>query len=106
MGDLLLGHVVGEVPQGEAVGRERLVVREHGGHARLDGVSALLGEGEQVGVALSVREFEAGDPAHRVPGVLEGGAQPFFQGAEFGAGRSTVEAADPDVDRVDGPAPE
>lgn len=106
VGHLLLGDVIGEVTQRKAARRERLLVREHCGHSGLDGVRVRFGEGEEVGVALGVGEVEASDPAHGVPGVVEGDAQPLCQGTEFGACRGAVEAAEADVYGVDRASPE
>ena len=96
--DLLLGDMIGELAgrEGQAGG---------GGEAApLEGVAAGVAGGEQVVLQLEVGEVEGGGPADRVQGQVQCPAEPLGQRAQLGRCRRPVEAADPDVDRVDGPA--
>ncbi len=60
-------------------------------------------QGDVLVVALDVGEVEAGDPADGRRGVVAGAPQPLGHRRQLAPGRHPVEAADPDVDGVDGP---
>ncbi len=53
---------------------------------------------------MHVGDVESRDPLHGGQGGVAGPAQRLGQGGDGVGVRSAVEAADPDVDRVDGPA--
>ncbi len=96
--DLLLDHVL--VPAGGGEGQARAGL--HG--APLDGIRAGPGQRQQVGLARVVREVEPGDPGDGGQRVVERAAERVGERGEFGRSGGPVEAADADVDRVDGPA--
>ena len=95
---LLLDHVVLELRRGErqATGG--------GDRAPLDGVLPGRDQGQHLVVVMEVGELEPGRPAHGVQCLVQRDAQLLGQGGHLGPGRCPVEAAHPDVDRMDRPA--
>jgi hypothetical protein len=95
---VFLDHVVLELRRGErqATGG--------GDGAPVYGVLPGRDQGQHLVVVMEVGELEPGRPAHGVQGLVQRDAQLLGQGGHLGLSRCPVEAADPDVDRMDRPA--
>ncbi len=98
--DVLLDDVLLEVADGEG----QPAVRGRG--TGLDRVASRFDQCEQFVVVVEVGNVEAGHPLHCGQCVVPRPAQRFGQRVQLGPRRYPVEAADPDVDGVDGPAAE
>ena len=69
--------------------------------AALDRVLPGLRERDELAVDVALGEVEAGRPAHRLERGLARALERLDERAQLAARRRTVEAADPNVDRVD-----
>jgi hypothetical protein len=78
----------------EAVGRAQ--------DAAVHRVPARVVQREEVRAQLALGEVEAGHPAHGLDGVVQRGGELGAEAGQLLAGRQPVEAAEADVDRVDG----
>jgi len=96
--DVLLDHVLVPPRRGERQAR----ARRHG--APLDRVGSGPAQREHVRLARVIGEVEPGDPCCRGQRVIERPAQRVGERGELGPGGRPVEAADADVDGVNGPA--
>jgi hypothetical protein len=97
---VLLDHPVGEL------GRAGVQTVRGGDPAGLDRISPGGAEGDEAVLAVDLGDLEAPHPPDRVQGGVPGSSERLGQGGDLLRCRGTVEAADPDIDRVDGATPD